>query len=100
MQPFEPKASRDQAADNVPERVDPSVLSRIREPRAWVSVVACIVSHHGLAAEIGCKIARQAAWMGRRVVEHMRGRMTFGQVERAARLEKMRHDMGLAPNVG
>src|SRR5262245_10715516 len=100
MQPFEPKSGCNQSADNIAERVDPSVLSHIREPRAWVSVVACIVDHDGLAAEIGCKIARQAAWQGCCVVEHERGGMTFGEVERAARLEEMRDDFGPAPDVG
>ena len=69
VQPFEPKAGRDQAADHVAERVDPIVLSRIREPSVRVRIVARIFGHDRLATEIGCKISRQAARRGRHVIE-------------------------------
>jgi hypothetical protein len=61
VQPFEPQPGRDQAADEVASGVDPSVLSRIHEPSIRVRVVAGIIDHDGLAAEIGRKVSRQAA---------------------------------------
>ena len=92
VQPVERHARRDQAGDDVAERMDPVVDGRVGEPGVGVDVIAPLRVDHRLAREVRGEQARHA--VGRAgVVEHVGGGMAFGEIERTARTQQCRDDL-------
>jgi hypothetical protein len=100
VQPIQTQARRNQAGNDVAQRMHPIVNCLIGEASIGVHVIGPLRVDDGLAREVRGEPSRHTVWRARGVIENVGCGMAFGQVERSTRMQQRRDDLSPSRDIG
>jgi len=100
VQPFQGHTRGDELGDDVAQRMDPVVDSRVGEPSIGVHVIGALRVDDRLTRKVRREQTRRAVGRARSVIEDVGGRMAFGEIKRSARTQQRRDGLRPSSDVG